>query len=175
MEALVAQLKKEYGKLLDQEAVIAADTKRKAKAEEDGPDEADQGGYFEIDPGGPRINEWLDRAGEYDGSKIEAAGFARHIAIAVGLLQERIRLDPELRKDKPLRMELAKEQRRLQKLLAAARRRMRGLPTESERRAAAEERRRQRLEHRQRLMEGQEGTRPEYAPDGARPPAEDQR
>jgi len=148
LEALVAQLKREYTRLLDEPAVVREARPDRSGSERNAEEASDLQGPARVasTATGPSIRDWIDDADNYDGARTEAAAFARQIALALGLLQERMRLDPELRNDKALRTSLLAEQHRLRRLLIAARRRMRGMPTANERRAALEERRRRRRE-----------------------------
>lgn len=81
------------------------------------------------------ILAWLDRPESFNGTKQESEAMAIKIYHASSLVTERMRLDPEVKKDAALRTELSKERGRLAALLSAVKARSRGALTAEEKKA----------------------------------------
>jgi len=62
------------------------------------------------------VVDWLDRPEEFDGSPRQARALAPHVHLASSLLNERIRLDPALRRNADLKQRLMAERHRLNRL-----------------------------------------------------------
>jgi hypothetical protein len=110
----------------------AADPGREAGAASM-PAEASDAASTALAAPGARVIDWLDRVGEYDRTPAEAAAMAVQIYHASSLLNERMRLDPELRKNQALRAELTRDRVRLANLLKTVRARAGGSLTPQER------------------------------------------
>jgi len=106
---------------------------------------------------GPRIADWLERPREFDAEPELAKGFERHVALAIGLLDERIRTDPGIRKDKDTLTKLRDDRRKLEQLRLTAAGRARGIGLSKEQleqlRHRQEEMKRRQEETRQRSGE----------------------
>lgn len=89
------------------------------------------------------IANWIDRPNELRLTKPEAAVFTDHVAFAASLIAERMRLDPEVRRDPTLQASLIGQRTRLLALWRAANA-FRG--SAADRRAEAEERAKKRAE-----------------------------
>lgn len=106
-----------------------------------------------------RIVDWLGRPDEFNAPPRTAEALAGHIHYAASLLAERLRLDPDVRRDRTLRSDLARQRFRLLDLAKVASNRARGTPATAARNAEAtdlERMRREYIEQRMRLEQREE-------------------
>ncbi|MCG3139045.1 MAG: hypothetical protein HJJLKODD_02923 [Phycisphaerae bacterium] len=71
-----------------------------------------------------RIDQWIDQPGQYDGRGRDAASFAQHLTLVMGMNRELALLNQTLRRDPEENIRLSRQRERLRHLLIVVRRRI---------------------------------------------------